>query len=294
MRQNHAALRVAGARYESAFFILTISAALAVVIALCGCSGGGLPIAQRLILTFPALPESWAAAGDISYVVEWIDRRGEPVSAVSGPGGELEIEVPLGFSQPILAYPFIGRNRMHPAGGLYPLQVRAAAQAPFSMPFPGERVELALGFESGYAAEVARIMENSGFNPWKYPLERLEESWKGRVADPWSLQAESVAEKLAVGTFRADLFREAERFPVTLPGPGPWLHESPFAARVGSDSGSGCPVELPAGLHRFAGSSCGLSVLVDDDGTACWVRTVCLRMPAPQLPQEVPREEDAK
>ena len=138
-----------------------------------------------------------------------------------------------------------------PAGTLYP---EALAE--------GGGDELVLDWEGGYAASVALALAGGGADPWGYDLSRLAGEALARNGDPWLLPALETARRLMASEFRIDAFKETRRWAVSLPGPGPWAPESPFAAAPAGD----CVAELPEGLWRFLGTEGELFASVDSEG----------------------------
>ena len=242
---------------------------LAASIVSAGCdlaSPFGGPGLHRLILALPPAPGSWAALPGLRFRIIWRGASGRWESAVAEPGSEREIEVQRGRFQAILAEPLVGERTLRPAGALYPLGLSGPL---FVLPSGTDRLEL--DWMGGYEASVARALERADLDPQAFDLGRLGEEARLRVSDPWILPAVEAARRLAAGSFRSDYFREPARFPVVLPGPGPWAPESPFAAAP-VPAGGEWSAFLPPGTSFFLGPNLDLLVSLDESGTAAWVR----------------------
>ena len=238
-----------------------LTAAGALILALCSCSGGGwagLPSdrVHELSIAVPEVPSSWSCLSGIRMTVSWLDADGRSRSAEAEPGSTLPIEIARGFPQAILAQPSASGLPLRPAGALYP--------DAFAGGNLGGMGELRLDWRGGYAASVARALERGGVDPSGFDLDALAGKAIERAGDPWLVEPLEVARRLAEGSFRIDLFRNAKRFPVSLPAPGPWAPESPFAGSVLS----GGAAELPPGLRRFVGPGGELIASVGDAGEA--------------------------
>ncbi len=225
----------------------------------CPCSPYGPAGRHELLLAVPSLPPTWALLPEQRMALTWRGPGGRLVSALAQPGSELSIEVERGLPQAILALPSSAGRGLMPAGALYPEGVSE-----------GDR--LSLDWTGGYAASLALALSGAGIDPWAYDLSRLAVEATRRCGDPWLRPALGTAEALAKRDFRIDAFGLPRRFAVSLPGPGPWAPESPFAP-AGSVSGAGaCVAQLPVGLWRFLGSGEELLVSVDAEGEAAFLR----------------------
>jgi hypothetical protein len=216
-----------------------------------GGPGFGALGSQSLLLVLPTVPPGWASLPDLRMALTWRGSGGRLCSALASPGSRFRIEVERGLPQAILALPSSAGRGLLPAGAIYPGTA-------------GE--ELVLDWKGGYAASVALALGRAGVDPWGFDLARLAEEALSRCGDPWLFPALESARALAERDFRIDLFREPQRFPVILPGPGPWAPESPLAPAPGQ------PALLPKGLWRFLGSGEELLVSVDPEGGALVLR----------------------
>jgi hypothetical protein len=224
------------------------------------------PGAHRLLLVLPAIPGSWRALQGLKFRLSWKGVGGRWENAIADPGSEREIEVQRGRFQAVLAEPILGTRLLRPAGALYPQMLSGPI---FGLPAGRDRLEL--DWMGGYEASVARALERADLDPQAYDIVRLGDEARARVSDPWVLSALDAARKLAAGGFRSDYFKEPIRFPASLPGPGPWAPESPFAAAPVAAGGEWSAL-LPAGSSLFLGESLDLLVSLDEAGTAVWVR----------------------
>ncbi|HTX72979.1 MAG TPA: hypothetical protein VMC79_09165 [Rectinemataceae bacterium] len=227
-----------------------------------------------LHLRLPGIPDSWAVLSPLCFRLSWRGPSGTVQRQSAMPGSTLDLVLPRGRFQALLAEPLCRGRALRPAGALYPLDLDSGS---LDVPAGGAET-LRLSWLGGYLASVARELEASGLDPAAFNLTRLKTEVERRIADPWSLPATEVARRLAEGSFRADALRDPKLFPVELPGPGPWAAESPFArAPALLDAGAGSPgalygASLPAGISLFLSRDLDLMVFVDEAGAARWVR----------------------
>jgi hypothetical protein len=223
-------------------------------------AGFGATGAQELRVALPPAPAAWAFLPDLRMELSWRGPDGGRRSARAAPGSSVLVEVARGFPQAVFARPSSSGRALLPAGALYPEALAAEG--------PGEGFEeLRLDWRGGYAASLAAALEGGGVDPSGFDVYALVDGAVARAGDPWLHPALEVARRLAEGDFRIDLFGEPERFPVDLPGPGPWAPESPFAPAP-----EGSTARLPEGLWRFLGEEAELLVSVDSAGRAAFVR----------------------
>jgi len=131
---------------------------------------------------------------------------------------------------------------------------------------------LRISFESGYAAATARLIENYGYDPWVYPLEKLKSINEAKRRDPWAVPPSKTAGLLVEGAFRVSVF-PASVGSFLLPGDARWWPESPFC-RIDSVEGAqkAC---LSEGIHLFFSGEEKLVAKIQD-GEAFLQRTVLI------------------
>lgn len=223
------------------------------VLSVFSCSLNSITV-QRLLIMAPPRPAVWIdLPSPLRYSVEWIDAEGDHCTGELYEGDSLEIRVPRGLPQAIIARPgnpfgtaSSGFPVLFPAGALYPHEL---ASGPLS-PQDSGPVLLPLSWESGYCACVALAMERSGGEPWTYPLAQLKSAWARvadgpwiadpwiidpRIADPWIVDPARIAYLLLEGRFRASVFRPP-KFGADLPADSRWFPQSPLA-NIGSVEG---------------------------------------------------------
>jgi hypothetical protein len=244
---------------------LSLAAPLAVLLSLvlASCLRGSWAISPRaevheLRVLLPEAPPAWASLTGLRMSLSWRDPEGRGRNASAEPGSRPRIEVGRGFPQALIALPSASGRLLLPAGALYPQALTAAG---------GE--ELLLDWRGGYAASLASALEEGGIDPAGFDLYALVDKALARSSDPWLLQPLEAARRLAEGSFRIDAFKEPERFPLALPGSGPWAPESPFAP---APEGAALAVSLPEGLWRFVGEGKELFVSVDEKGVAAFAQ----------------------
>jgi hypothetical protein len=128
---------------------------------------------------------------------------------------------------------------------LYPLSLR------------GDGRTLELSWAEGPAAYVLMLLRSGGIDCSRFNAQRLSTYFRGN-ADPWDLDLEGIAEKIARGDFTAyDIDALPCRDQVVKPGHGEWFLESPFRDLLTAD-------EL--GQVTLRGLSDGVHTLYSLDG----------------------------
>ncbi len=258
------------------------------LLAFCTCvqSPGFEPCAcvERLLVTMPARPDSWAALGSMHYRLCWRGADGLEYSVPVEEGGSIEIEVARGQFQPLLAVPEGAAEGLAPPGELYPEAVLHSD--PYGL--NAEPRAIVLNWQGGWLASLCLCLKQGGLNPESFNLEKLRVLASRDGLDPWSLKPASAALRLAENRFRSSLITSPKCFSVQLPGPGPWAPESPLAippepltpggepdsGQLAADCGSAAyRTSLPAGIWRFAGAEYILIMSIDNEGGALCVRT---------------------
>jgi hypothetical protein len=187
--------------------------------------------------------------------------------AAVGAGGRLEVLLPRGREQAILAWPESRGRRLHPAGARYPADVLTQG----ALAFPQSRGRLVLGWAGGWTASVLDALRAAGQDPSRYNLGRLETEVASRGGDPWRLSPTRAAALLAAGDFRVDLLDRPPLHAVVLPGPGPWAGEGALMDCPRMRVDGGWDLELPEGLWTMVGADARLAVRVDEGGGAVMV-----------------------
>jgi len=240
--------------------LFALALGLAPVFLALGCSFECLFV-HTLTLELPVLPASWEGMPRLSYSVRWVDDRGEEQVLPAEGSGQITIRVARGRPQAILAYPFSRGIALRPAAALYPFGLEVGGE---KLPSP-EADTLKMEFSSGYTAEVVRIMEKAGTNPWAYPVERLSSAWEDGVCDPWSLPPWKAARALMDGNFRKSLFSRRV-VGVLLPPDCRWWAETPFCRFENAEGGQ--KALLNEGVSVFLSEDDKLIVSVDGEKIA--------------------------
>jgi hypothetical protein len=148
---------------------------------------------------------------------------------------------------PVLAWP--SREHLRPAGGFYPLSLRD---------FQGQQV-LEVTWQDGAAAMVVERLVREGRDVSVFNVPRLRRFLE-ESGDPWDVDLDAVAEKIARGEFSAwDIDRLPTREVEVFPGSGTWFLESPFSPSCTAENRR---IRLPT-------VSLGGHHLLSLDG-ACW------------------------
>ena len=205
------------------------------------------------ILEFPKAPEQWVSLlGQPHWRVEWLDPEGRRQTADVLPGGSLEIELPVTWTNPVTARPYwpglnLFAGLFMPAGALFPFDVI------------GNRLRLSweAGPDTVFFWELAQAGGPDGSkNPANFDWPRFRglfqsgELNKEVDQDPWLVDWRFVAEKTVEGNFdRRRLVPQAVDF-VNIPvSAGTWYGTSPFAEPLSFAEGQPQSFPVRPGLN---------------------------------------------
>jgi len=205
------------------------------------CCGDFCP--SKYTLELPNPPESWVSLfGEPCWRIEWISPNGENRSAELQPGESLEIEIPVTWTNPVVAFPYWADKNLNPgifmpAGALFPLDVKKEA--------------IRLSWEGGrdvifYRELVFAIAneQNSSKIPANFDWIRFRELFSSDALsedirkDPWLVNWRSEAEKTVSGNFDKRRLVPEKTEPKKIPVPsGLWYGTSPFAQPLSFENG---------------------------------------------------------
>lgn len=221
-----------------------------------------LETAQTVAVLVPAPPPIWQVAfPNLAFRITARDGTGSLVDALAPDWREpAVIACAHEVNRPVLAWPFVpsgphpvAAGVLRPAGGLFPRDLRS---------WNGE-VVLELRWEDGAAAVVLDRAAAAGADLSRFNAERLR-GYLRRAGDPWKLDLDLAAQRIAEGAFTAwDLDELPCRAVAAAVGPGSWFLESPFSVPVAAERGVVNLGEVTMGTHRlfsFAGGSWRLQV----------------------------------
>jgi hypothetical protein len=226
---------------KPAFRALLLCVALPVA-----CTAFGPDARVRPVL--PAPPDQWRRAfPDLGVTIVFPDSTGR-MQEIDGAdwGTPPTIFCSKAGNTPILAYPRTKRDCATPAGLLRP----AGAVFPGSAG-QGDQPTLQLTWEDGAAAYVLARLLSLGRDCSLFNAQRLS-AYLHRTADPWDLDLDGIAQKIAGGDFSAyDIDELPCRGLSIMAGPGEWFLESPLRPILVPDGAGRIDVELSDGLHAL-------------------------------------------
>ncbi|MGA2975362.1 MAG: hypothetical protein ABSF77_08645 [Spirochaetia bacterium] len=178
----------------------------------------------------PGPPKQWLRAfPDLSFLLVFLDANGdEQHQEVTEWQSAVSISCAKAANTPILAYPRVswdataadaGPGLLRPAGGLYPA----------SLLEPPDQGSLQLSWQDGAAALVVSRLRAIGRDVSLLNAGRLM-TYLRQEPDPWNLDLDAMAEKMARGEFRVyDIDSLTCRDVRIRPGVGTWFLEGPFS-----------------------------------------------------------------
>ena len=224
---------------------------------------------QRLLVSFPNLPETWTCLEGLRFCLIWRDESGSRREAWAEADSSIEISISRGGQQALMAYPSYRAHYLRPAGFLYPSDLAGEAISGLAFELWGGGLRpIRLDWRRGWLAQVAESLASAGQDPAEYNLPRLEALLDESTRDPWNLDPAEAARLLATGGFRSSLFKDIELHEVLLPGPGPWACESALAPPPALRAGGGWSALLPEGPSLLIGCLSRLLVGLDEEGKA--------------------------
>ena len=206
-------------------------------------------IIHTICIETPCRPESWQGLEALIYEISWKDETGRDRVAAVDEGQAFLISLKRGARQAILAIPRCGGMEFKPAGALYPFDLDDIPSEGIPSPNPDT---MKLSFGSGYPSATARLIEDGGYDPWVYPLEKLGSIRETKGRDPWSLPPWKAARSLMEGSFRISAFPAATNS-FTLPADSKWWPESPLC--LVDSEGETRTARLSEGIHVFFGET---------------------------------------
>lgn len=180
------------------------------------------------------MPESWVSIlGEPCWRIEWVDGKGVERAADLKYGSNMEIELSVTCTNPVIALPYWAKHNLAPgifmpAGALFPFDV--------------EKGSLRLSWEAGHdvvfyreLALAADIDKKPTKIPANFDWSRFRDLFQSDVLseavrnDPWLINWRSVAEKTISGNFdRRRLVPEKTKSMSIPVSSGPWFGTSPF------------------------------------------------------------------
>jgi hypothetical protein len=227
----------------------------------------------RVIVELPPLPEHWARAfPELSFLIVYPDAAGMERRALTESGARSAvIWCSKAGNTPVLAFPQTARDSgtgdgrrglLRPAGALYPMSLDDGEQ------------RLNLCWEDGPVASIIARLRSLGRDASLVGAARLAKYLR-QEPDPWELDLDGMAEKLARGSFSAyDIDPLPGRAVMVTTGPGEWFFESPFAALLLIEAGTALHVpRLSQGMHYlFSVNGALLKICVGAQGVTVGAR----------------------
>jgi hypothetical protein len=244
-----------------------------------------LALEEEVTLLCPTPPVAWQIAfPGLVFRAVTTDSRGAPVvTEITDWRGPVAFKCLRTANAPIVAWPYEPGNRespahvpglLRPAGGFFPLSLRAI----------GNGQVLELSWADGPAALVIARVAAEGRDVSRFNVSRLCLFLRGS-GEPWSLDLDAVAQKIAQGKFTAwDIDPLPCRDAEVEPGPGTWFLESPFSPTFEANGGRILLPRIALGPHRLFSLS-GRSWIIEVGQNECVIVPAaardCRTTPAP-------------
>jgi hypothetical protein len=196
----------------------------------CGCKNPVIYSQYEVIL--PEIPSDWQTVlGDPVWRLEWVDESGNWQEITAQQNKSLSLEIINTKINPIIAYPYWPEKNIHPktffpAGALFPLDTQNDA---ISLDWLGGVDAQLFLYLSKYNTEMLRRPEHFDWQRFRGLL-RMEIENEEIKANPWIVDWEAAAQRIAQSGFRSSYIREREytEIEVSIPESALWISPSPF------------------------------------------------------------------
>ncbi|MDR2900840.1 MAG: hypothetical protein LBV20_04920 [Treponema sp.] len=204
--------------------------AAACIALLCACKNPVIYMQYEVIL--PEIPPHWQSVlGTPQWRVKWVDADGNWQNTEAQQTRIFSLEICTTQITPVIAYPYwpeknIYPGTFYPAGAMFPLD---AADNTINLDWRG-------GAESQLYLYLARFNNEENRRPEHFDWQRFraflrtENEDKKVKADPWHVDWEAVAKKIAASGFRSSYIalKDYSEISVTIPESALWISPSPF------------------------------------------------------------------
>jgi len=209
----------------------------------------------KYVLVLPKPPETWVSLlGEPSWRIEWYAPNGEKQRAELQSGKNLEVEIPVTWTNPVIAYPYWSEHNLSPgffmpAGALFPFDVEGNTL----------RLSWSAGKDVVYYMElVLANNDKSSKIPANFDWVRFRELFhdetinKDVCEDPWLVGWRYVAEKTISANFdkRRLIPEKTESLNVPVPS-GPWYGTSPFAKPLLAENNATVAFPVRSGINYW-------------------------------------------
>jgi hypothetical protein len=204
---------------------------------------------ETVTVVLPAPPEHWMRAfPDLDFQLLYWDAAGAPQRQDAPSAGTVAIPCSRRGNSPVLAFPCSTADvsgLLRPAGGLFPIDAEGSV--------------LQLTWRNGPLALLMFRLRSVDRDTSLFNAGRLAD-YMAREPDPWALDLDAIAQRIADGTFSASDIDPLPRRDLTVvPGAGQWFLESPFSGVMSAD---------PAGVLTVRSLALGMHGLFSTEGRA--------------------------
>jgi len=212
---------------------------------------------SKYVLNLPNKPTAWVSLlGKPCWRIEWFAPNGEKQELDFQSAGNLEVELPINWANPVIAWPYwpvhnLSPGVFMPAGAIFPFDI--------------EENTLNLSWEAGkdvvFYMELAFACANEqkpSKTPANFDWPRFRELFhdeslgKETCEDPWLVNWRYVAEKTVSANFdkRRLVPEKTESINIPVP-PGPWYGTSPFAKPLLFENGENVIFQTRPGINLW-------------------------------------------
>jgi hypothetical protein len=219
----------------------------------CGCENPVIYSQYKVIL--PEIPTDWQTIlGSPLWRIEWVDINGKWRKIDAQKSRNFQLEICNTKINPVIAYPYWPEKDFHPgmfypAGALFPLDVSGDL---ITLDWQGGIDAQLYLYLSGYNNGENRKPEQFDWQRFRSLLRKETENADVK-ANPWNVDWESAAEKIARSGFRSSYItsRKYTEINVTIPENGLWISPSPFEEAKNWQSGENVVLQATESPSRY-------------------------------------------
>jgi hypothetical protein len=204
-----------------------------------GCENPLMYSQYQVIL--PEIPPDWESVlGKPVWQIEWVDANGNWQKIEAAENHAFSFETCNTKINPVIAYPYwpgknISAKTFYPAGAMFPLDVRDDA---INLDWQAGIDAQLFVYLSKYNNDEARVPEQFDWQRFRALLRSGIEDAE-IIANPWIVDWEEAAQKIAASGFRSSYIKQRDfaEINVTIPESGLWISPSPFESGKNWEAG---------------------------------------------------------
>jgi hypothetical protein len=206
----------------------------------------------------PEIPPDWERVlGQALWQIEWIDADGSWRKIEAVQSDTLNLEICNTQINPVIAYPYWPEKNIHP-GTFYP----AGAIFPLDTSEGTIDLDWQAGIDAQLYKYLARFNNDETRRPEQFDWQRFRRLLRTEIddedikADPWIVDWEAAAKRIAESGFRSSYIKSKEytNINITVPESALWISPSPFEAGKAWEAGETISLKAAESPSRYVSS----------------------------------------